>query len=181
MWYGHGNRSNPSGVVEHSTMQQWGTIAHDPRLLLVHIQDTMTVQRYAYDMLRLVALPYLQGVLYAFYQQDNVWPHTSHISQCVLQGLWPVYSPDRSPFEQILGCLLLSFSVCRVASLSGHSLLMLHFQCHVVYIYPKCMEYKTNLWNDWFDLWNNNCRLNAKRSNLYIISNFNEKWHHLPN
>lgn len=140
VWHGRGNRFNPSGVVEHPTMQQWSIIAYDPRLLLVHIQGTMTVQRYAYDMLQLVALPYLQGVLYAFYQQDNAWPHTAHISQCVLQGPWLAYSPDRSPFEQILGYLLLSLSIFRVASLSGHSLMMLHFQCHVVYIYPKYME-----------------------------------------
>lgn len=105
VWHGRGNRFKPSGVVEHPTMQQWGIIAYHPRLLLVHNQGIMIVQRYVYDMLQLVTLPYLEGVLYAFYQQDNALPHTAYISQCVLQSPWPAYSPDRSPFEQILGCL----------------------------------------------------------------------------
>ncbi|UYV71413.1 hypothetical protein LAZ67_8003051 [Cordylochernes scorpioides] len=64
---------------------------------------TMTAQRYVFDVLRPVTLPYLQGVPNALYQQDNARPHTARISQQALQDVqmlpWPPYSPDLSPIE----------------------------------------------------------------------------------
>ncbi|UYV70401.1 hypothetical protein LAZ67_7002912 [Cordylochernes scorpioides] len=66
---------------------------------------TMTAQRYVYDVLRPVTLPYLQGVPNALYQQDNARPHTARISQQALQDVqmlpWPPYSPDLSPIEHV--------------------------------------------------------------------------------
>ncbi|UYV73969.1 Transposase [Cordylochernes scorpioides] len=83
----------------------WGAIAYDSRSPLLRIQGTMTAQRYVDDVLRLVTLPYLQGVPNALYQQDNARPHTARISQQALQDVqmlpWPPYSPDLSPIEHV--------------------------------------------------------------------------------
>ena len=53
------------------------------------------------DVLRLMTLPYLQGMLNALYQQDNARLHTSCISQHALQGIQmlsqPLYLPDFLP------------------------------------------------------------------------------------
>ncbi|UYV63766.1 K02A2.6-like, partial [Cordylochernes scorpioides] len=105
-----GERSNPAAIVERPTVRQrgimvWGAIAYDSRSPLLHIQGTMTAQRYVDDVLRPVTLPYLQGVPNALYQQDNARPHTARISQQALQDVqmlpWPPYSPDLSPIEHV--------------------------------------------------------------------------------
>lgn len=110
VWRRRGDRSNPAAIVERPTARQrgimvWGAIAYDSRSPLVRIQGTMTAQRYVDDVLRPVALPYLQGVPNALYQQDNARPHTARISQRALQGVqmlsWPPFSPDLSPIEHI--------------------------------------------------------------------------------
>ncbi|UYV74032.1 hypothetical protein LAZ67_11001884 [Cordylochernes scorpioides] len=103
-------RSNPAAIVERPTVRQrgimvWGAIAYDSRSPLLRIQGTMTAQRYVYDVLRPVILPYLQGVPNALYQQDNARPHTARISQQALQDVqmlpWPPYSSDLSPIEHV--------------------------------------------------------------------------------
>ncbi|UYV75123.1 hypothetical protein LAZ67_12002553, partial [Cordylochernes scorpioides] len=108
VWRRRGVRSNPAAIVERPTVRQrgimvWGAIAYDSRSPLLHIQGTMTAQRYVDDVLRPVTLPYLQGVPNALHQQDNARPHTARISQQALQDVqmlpWPPYSPDLSPIE----------------------------------------------------------------------------------
>ncbi|UYV79063.1 hypothetical protein LAZ67_17000977 [Cordylochernes scorpioides] len=110
VWRRRGERSNPAAIVERPTVRQrgimvWGAIAYDSRSPLLRIQGTMTAQRYVDDVLRLVTLPYLQGVPNALYQQDNARPHTARISQQALQDVqmlpWPPYSPDLSPIEHV--------------------------------------------------------------------------------
>ncbi|UYV84601.1 Transposase [Cordylochernes scorpioides] len=110
VWRRRGERSNPAEIVERPTVRQrgimvWGAIAYDSRSPLLRIQGTMTAQRYVDDVLRPVTLPYLQGVPYALYQQDNTRPHTARISQQALQDVqmlpWPPYSPDLSPIEHV--------------------------------------------------------------------------------
>ncbi|UYV69717.1 Transposase [Cordylochernes scorpioides] len=110
VWRRRGERSNPAAIVERPTVRQrgimvWGAIAYDSRSPLLRIQGTMTAQRYVYDVLRPVTLPYLQGVPNALYQQDNARPHTARISQQALQDIqmlpWPPYSSDLSPIEHV--------------------------------------------------------------------------------
>ncbi|UYV84839.1 hypothetical protein LAZ67_X003662 [Cordylochernes scorpioides] len=110
VWRRRGERSNPTAIVERPTVRQrgimvWGAIAYDSRSPLLRIQGTMTAQRYVDDVLRPVALPYLQRVPNALYQQDNARPHTARISQQALQDVqmlpWPPYSPDLSPIEHV--------------------------------------------------------------------------------
>ncbi|UYV64615.1 hypothetical protein LAZ67_3001324 [Cordylochernes scorpioides] len=110
VWRRRGERSNPAAIVESPTVRQrgimvWGAIAYDSRSPLLRIQGTMTAQRYVYDVLRPVTLPYLLGVPNALYQQDNARPHTARISQQALQDVqmlpWPPYSPDLSSIEHV--------------------------------------------------------------------------------
>ncbi|KFM71571.1 hypothetical protein X975_16085, partial [Stegodyphus mimosarum] len=65
----------------------------------------MRAQRYLDNVLRPVAISYLQGLPNAIFQQDNVRPHSARICQYALQGIqmfpWPPYSPDLSPIEYV--------------------------------------------------------------------------------
>ncbi|KFM57547.1 Transposable element Tcb2 transposase, partial [Stegodyphus mimosarum] len=104
------DRSNPAVTVERQTARQhgimvWGAIAYDSRSPLVRIQGTTTDQRYLDNVLRPVAIPYLQGLLNVIFQQDNDRPHSAPICQHALQGIlvlpWPAYSPDLSPIKHV--------------------------------------------------------------------------------
>ncbi|GFS53300.1 transposable element Tc1 transposase [Trichonephila clavipes] len=83
----------------------WGASAYDSTSPLVRIQGTLNAQRYVQNVLHPVAIPYLQGLPNAIFQQDNAHPHTSRISQHALRGVqrlpWPTYSPDLSPIEHV--------------------------------------------------------------------------------
>ncbi|GFS71226.1 transposable element Tc1 transposase [Trichonephila clavipes] len=83
----------------------WGAIAYDNTSPLVRIQGTLNAQRYVQNVLRPVAIPYLQGLPNAIFQQDNAHPHTARIFQHALRGVqmlqWPAYSPDISPIEHV--------------------------------------------------------------------------------
>ncbi|GFX60274.1 transposable element Tcb1 transposase [Trichonephila clavipes] len=72
---------------------------------LVRIQGTLNAQHYVQNVCSPVAIPYLQGLPDAIFQQDNAHPHTARISQHALRGVqmlpWPAYSPDLSPIEQV--------------------------------------------------------------------------------
>ncbi|GFV97084.1 transposable element Tcb2 transposase [Trichonephila clavipes] len=107
-WRRRGERSNPAVTVERPNARQrgimvWGAIAYDSTSPLVRIQGTLNAQRYVQNVLRPVAIPYLQGLPNAIFQQDNARPHTARISQHALRGAqmlpWPLYSPDLSPIE----------------------------------------------------------------------------------
>ncbi|KFM59999.1 Transposable element Tc1 transposase, partial [Stegodyphus mimosarum] len=110
VWRRRGDRSNPAVTVERPTARQCdimvsGAIAFDSRSPLVRILDTMTAQRYLDNVLRPVAIPYLQGLPNVIFQQDNARPHSARICQHALQGIqmlpWPPYSPDLSPIEHV--------------------------------------------------------------------------------
>ncbi|GFY36868.1 transposable element Tcb1 transposase [Trichonephila clavipes] len=77
----------------------WDAIAYDSTSPLVRIQ------RYVQNVLRPVAIPYLQRLPNAIFQQYNARPHTARISQHTLRGVqmlpWPAYSPDLSPIEHV--------------------------------------------------------------------------------
>ncbi|GFY05325.1 hypothetical protein TNCV_2207711 [Trichonephila clavipes] len=59
----------------------WGGIGHHSRTPLVRIAVTLNSQRYIFDVLEPVALPYLQGLATAIFQQDNARPHVARIVQ----------------------------------------------------------------------------------------------------
>ncbi|KFM62163.1 Transposable element Tc1 transposase, partial [Stegodyphus mimosarum] len=65
----------------------------------------MTAQRYLDIALRPVAIPYLQGLPNAIFQQNNARPHSARICQHALQGIQmlpcPPYSPDLSPIKHV--------------------------------------------------------------------------------
>ncbi|GFV91073.1 transposable element Tc1 transposase [Trichonephila clavipes] len=83
----------------------WGAIAYDSSSPLVRIQGTLNAQCYVQKVLRPVAIPYLQGLPNAIFQQDDGRPRTARISQHALRGVqmlpWPAYSPDLSPIEHV--------------------------------------------------------------------------------
>ncbi|GFT54369.1 transposable element Tc1 transposase [Trichonephila clavipes] len=110
VWRRRGERSNPAVTVERPTTRQrgimvWGAIAYDNTSPLVRIQGTLNAQRYVQNVLRPVEIPYLQGLPNAIFQQNNVRPHTTRISQHALRGVqmlpWPAYSPDLSSIEHV--------------------------------------------------------------------------------
>ncbi|GFT21615.1 transposable element Tcb1 transposase [Trichonephila clavipes] len=53
----------------------------------------------------MVAIPYLQELPNAIFQQDNAHSYTARISQKTLRGVqllpWPAYSPDLSSIEHV--------------------------------------------------------------------------------
>ncbi|GFV72853.1 transposable element Tcb1 transposase [Trichonephila clavipes] len=73
----------------------------------VHIAGTLNSQRYIFEVLEPVVLPYLQGLATAIFQQDNARPHVSSIVQRFsvnhqIELLpWPARSPDLSPIENM--------------------------------------------------------------------------------
>ncbi|KFM75422.1 Transposable element Tcb1 transposase, partial [Stegodyphus mimosarum] len=83
----------------------WGAIACDSRSPLVRIQGTMTAQRCLDNLLRPMAIPYLQELPNAIFQQHNARPRNDRICQHALQGIqmlpWPPCSPDLSPIEPV--------------------------------------------------------------------------------
>ncbi|KFM76878.1 Transposable element Tc1 transposase, partial [Stegodyphus mimosarum] len=110
VWRRCGDRSNPAVTVERLTARQrgimvWGAIAYDSRSPLVRIQDTMTAQGYLDNVVRPVAIPDLQRLPNAIFQQDNARSHSARICQHALQGMqmlpWPPYSSDLSPIEHV--------------------------------------------------------------------------------
>ncbi|GFY32245.1 uncharacterized protein TNCV_3557531 [Trichonephila clavipes] len=59
----------------------WGGIGYHSRTPLERIAGTLNSQRYISEVLDPVALPYLQGLTTAIFQQDNVRPHATRIVQ----------------------------------------------------------------------------------------------------
>ncbi|GFU75816.1 transposable element Tcb1 transposase [Trichonephila clavipes] len=65
----------------------------------------MTAQRYIHDILQPHVLPLLQRLAGAIFQQDNIRPHTTRVSQDCLRAVttipWHARSPDLSQIEHI--------------------------------------------------------------------------------
>ncbi|GFY07052.1 transposable element Tcb2 transposase [Trichonephila clavipes] len=86
-----------------------GVIAYNTRSLLVLIRGTITAQRYVHDILRPHALPLMQRLPGAIFQQAKARPHTARVSQdclCTVIALpLPAQSSDLSPIEHTWDCL----------------------------------------------------------------------------
>ncbi|CAL1274870.1 unnamed protein product [Larinioides sclopetarius] len=85
----------------------WVAIGYKIRASLVRIDGNLNADRYIYDILRSVVVPYLQGLPNTIFQQDNAKPHVARRVRSFLdtQGIrllpWPARSPDLSPIENI--------------------------------------------------------------------------------
>ncbi|GFU44501.1 transposable element Tcb1 transposase [Trichonephila clavipes] len=83
----------------------WSAIVYNTQSSLVLIRGTMTAQLYVHDILQPHALPLMQRLPGAIFQQDNARPHTARVSQDCLRTVttltWPGRSPDLSPIEHI--------------------------------------------------------------------------------
>ncbi|KFM57949.1 Transposable element Tcb1 transposase, partial [Stegodyphus mimosarum] len=112
VWRYRGERMLNSCVMHRHTgpapgVMVWGGIRYHSRTPLVHIAGILNSQRYIFEVLEPVVLPYLQGLPTAIFQQDNARPHVTHI----VQGFFvnrqiellprPARSPDLSPIENM--------------------------------------------------------------------------------
>jgi hypothetical protein len=84
----------------------WGRISHGLKSLLIVIADNLTGVRYRDEILRPVAVPFVQQH-HLILQQDNTRPHVARVCQDFLANHninplnWPPYSPDLSPIEHL--------------------------------------------------------------------------------
>ena len=84
----------------------WGGISHGLKLPLIVIAGNLTCVRYNYEILRPVAVPFVQQH-HLIFQQDNARPHVARDCQDFLANHninpldWPLYSPDLSPIEHL--------------------------------------------------------------------------------
>ncbi|GFY36546.1 transposable element Tcb1 transposase [Trichonephila clavipes] len=112
VWRHHGERILNSCVMHHHTdpapgIMVWRGILYHYRTPLVCIAGTLNSQRYIFDVLEPVVLPYLQGLATAIYQQDNARPHMARIVQRFFVNHqiellpWPARSLDLSPIENM--------------------------------------------------------------------------------
>ncbi|GFW68679.1 transposable element Tcb1 transposase [Trichonephila clavipes] len=85
----------------------WGAIAYHGRSQLLRIVGNFNSTRYINEVLQPQAIPFLQGLPGAVFQQDNARPHVaktvrSYLDSQQVQLLpWPAYSPDMSPNEHV--------------------------------------------------------------------------------
>ncbi|GFV52053.1 transposable element Tc1 transposase [Trichonephila clavipes] len=85
----------------------WGAIAYHGRSQLLRIVGNLNSTRYINEVLQPQAIPFLQGLPGAEFQQDNARPHVaktvkSYLDSQQVQLLpWPAYSPDMSPIEHV--------------------------------------------------------------------------------
>ena len=83
----------------------WGGISHGLKSPLIVIAGNLTGVRYRDEIVRPVAVPFVQHHL--IFQQDNVRPHVARVCQDFLANHsinpldWPPYSPDLSPIEHL--------------------------------------------------------------------------------
>ncbi|UYV71959.1 hypothetical protein LAZ67_9001355 [Cordylochernes scorpioides] len=85
----------------------WGGIGYHSRTPLVRLDGTLNSQRYIYEVLEPVVLPYLQGLPTIIFQQNNARPHVERIVQRFFVNRqiellpWPARSPELSPIENM--------------------------------------------------------------------------------
>ncbi|EEZ98274.1 Transposable element Tc3 transposase-like Protein [Tribolium castaneum] len=107
-----GERRNVAFSVERPVARTvgvmiWGAIAYGSRSPLLFIEGSMTAQRYVQEVLEPVAVPYVQTIENASFQQDNATPHSARFTLRYLEEVqvqvlpWPPRSPDLSPIEHI--------------------------------------------------------------------------------
>jgi transposase len=82
----------------------WGAISDTRWTELVHVNGTLTAQRYCDEILHHHAVPSLQNNGRLF-QHDNARPHTARVTTAYLQNKnipvlpWPSKSPNLNPIE----------------------------------------------------------------------------------
>ena len=107
-----GERHLPECIIErHSgrtpAVMVWGAIAYHGRSQLLRIVGILNSNRYISEVLQPQAVPFLQRLPGAVFQQDNDRPHIARTVQSFfatrqVQLLpWPAYSPDMSPIEHV--------------------------------------------------------------------------------
>ena len=80
----------------------WGGISHGLKSPLIVITGNLTGVRFRDEILRPVAVPFVQQH-HLIFQQDNARPHAARVCQDFLANHninpldWPLYSPDLSP------------------------------------------------------------------------------------
>ena len=83
-----------------------GGISHGLKSPLIVITGNLTDVRYRDEILRPVAVPFVQQH-HLIFQQDNARPHVARVCQDFLANHninpldWPLYSPDLSPIEHL--------------------------------------------------------------------------------
>ncbi|GFX72549.1 transposable element Tcb2 transposase [Trichonephila clavipes] len=96
----------------------WGTDDNRVRVWRrpVVMRGALTGQRYVDDILRPHVGPFLKGLPWAIFQQDNARPHTARVAQDFLRHFqtlpWPARSPDLSPVEHVWDKLKRQMSSC---------------------------------------------------------------------
>ena len=86
----------------------WGGISHGLKSPLIVIAGNLTGVRYRDEILRPVAVPFVQQH-HLIFLQDNARPHVARVCQYFLANHninpldWPPYSPDLSPIEYLWG------------------------------------------------------------------------------
>ena len=103
----HGERFADACVLEKDrfgggSVMVWGGISHGLKSPLIVITGNLTGVRYRDEILRPVAVPFVQQH-HLIFQQDNARPHAARVCQDFLANHninpldWPLYSPDLSP------------------------------------------------------------------------------------
>ncbi len=88
------------------SLMVWGGISHGLKSPLIVIAGNLTGVRYRDEIIRPVAVPFVQQH-HLIFQQDNVQPHVARVCQDFLTNHninpldWPPYSPDLSPIEHL--------------------------------------------------------------------------------
>ncbi|GFX13744.1 transposable element Tcb2 transposase [Trichonephila clavipes] len=107
-----GERHIPESIIERHSgrtpgVMVWDAIAYHGRTQLLRIVGNLNSTRYINEVLQPQAIPFLQGLPGAEFQQDNARPHVaktvkSYLDSQQVQLLpWPAYSPDMSPIEHV--------------------------------------------------------------------------------
>ncbi|UYV66259.1 hypothetical protein LAZ67_4001042 [Cordylochernes scorpioides] len=112
VWRHLGERMLNSCVMHRHTgpapgIMVWGGIGYHSRTPLVRFAGTLNSQRYIFEVLEPVVLPYLQDLPTVIFKQDNAQPHVAHIFKRFFVNHQiellpcPARSPDLSPIENM--------------------------------------------------------------------------------
>ncbi|GFV66471.1 transposable element Tcb2 transposase [Trichonephila clavipes] len=107
-----GERHIPECIIERHSRRApgvmvWCAIAYHGRSQLLRIVGNLNSTRYINEVLQPQAIPFLQGLPEAVFQQDNARPHVAKTVKSYLDSQqvkllpWPAYSPDKSPIEHV--------------------------------------------------------------------------------